>query len=137
MVTVYDVEPNKLIEITAKKLKEEYKLKKPEFVGIVKSGAHRERPPEQEDFWYIRCASILRKLYIKGNAGVRKLAHEYGGRKKRGVKPEKHYPAGRSTIRKAMQELERVGLLVKEGKGRKLSAKGRSFLDSMAKQAAG
>ncbi len=133
MVTVYDVEANKLIEKAAEKLKG-MKIAKPDFVGMVKSGAHAERPPQQENFWYIRCASILRQAYINEGIGISKLRRHYGGRKRRGLRPERHVPAGGSTIRKAMQELEKAGLLIKEKNGRILSPKGRKFLDMAAKE---
>ena len=136
MVTAYDVDPNKLIEKVAEKLKGE-KITKPAFVGLVKSGAHVTRPPEKEDFWYVRCASILRQIYIQGNTGTGRLRRHYGGPKRRGVKPQKHAPAGGSTIRKAMQELEKAGLLTKEKTGRVLSAKGRKLLDNAAKEVSG
>lgn len=133
MVTAYDVDPNKLIEKTAEKLKA-MKLTKPDYVSVVKSGAHAARPPEQPDFWYIRCASVLRQAYVKNLVGIRGLAEHYGGRKRRGRKPEKHVRAGRATIRKAMQELEKAGLLVKEKAGRAISPKGRALLDTVAKE---
>ena len=72
MVTVFDVEANKLIENAASKLKE-MKIAKPDFVGVVKAGSHAQRPPSQEDFWYIRCASILRQAYVNNKIGVQKL----------------------------------------------------------------
>jgi len=132
MVTAFDVEAGRLIEKAAKEL--EGKVEKPAFVGIVKSGAHAERPPQQEDFWFLRCASILRQAYINDEVGVARLRRHYGGRKRRGVRPARHYPAGGSTIRKALQQLEKSGYLVREKGGRKLSAKGRAFLDKVAKE---
>ncbi len=132
MVTVFDVDPNKLIANAAQKLKTE--VKKPAFVGIVKSGAHAERPPAQEDFWYVRCASILRQAYVQGTVGTQRLRRHYGGRKQNGVRPQHHVKAGGSTIRKAMQELEKAGLLTKLKVGRTISAKGRKFLDHCAKE---
>lgn len=134
MVTPFDVEANKLIETAATKLKE-MKISKPDFVGIVKSGAHAERPPSHEDFWYVRCASILRQAYIHETVGVQRLRKHYGGKKRRGVRPERHADAGGSTIRKAMQELETAGLLSKKEKvGRMLTPKGRAFMDKIAKE---
>ena len=133
MVTANDVEPNKLIEKAAAKLKE-MKINKPAFVGIVKSGAHASRPPQDEDFWYKRCASILRQAYVNQVIGISRLRRHYGGRKRNGVSPEHHKPAGGSTIRKAMQELEKAGLLTKQKVGRVLSPKGRKFLDAAAKE---
>lgn len=136
MVTVFDVEPNALIEKAAEKLKA-MKIAKPDFVGLVKSGAHVQRPPDSEDFWYVRCASIMRQIYINNSAGVVRLRRHYGGRKRRGRKPEKHAPAGGSIIRKALQELEKAGLLAKETKGRALTGKGRKLLDDAAKECVG
>lgn len=133
MVTAYDVDANKLIEGTAKKLSA-MKLEKPEFIGQVKTGAHCERPPEQANFWYVRCASVLRQIYVNQQIGTRRLSRHYGGRKRRGVKPERHAPAGGSTIRKAMQALEKAGLLIKEKDGRKITGKGRQLLDNVAKE---
>ncbi len=133
MVTAYDVEANKLIEKAAEKLKD-MQLTKPAFVGLVKTGAHASRPPQQENFWYIRCASILRQAYITDAVGSNRLRRHYGGKKRRGVRPARHAPAGGSTIRKAMQELEKAGLLAKQKIGRVLTPKGRKFLDSVAKE---
>ena len=133
MVTALDVEANKLIEKTAQKLKD-MKLEKPEFVSFVKSGAHAERPPESADFWYFRCASVLRQAYIRGNIGVNRLRTHYGGRTNRGVRPQHSKKSGGKIIRKAMQLLEKAGLLSKQKVGRILTAKGRKFLDGVAKE---
>ena len=38
-------------------------IEKPEFINYVKSGAHAERRPEQQNFWYLRLASLLRQAY--------------------------------------------------------------------------
>jgi small subunit ribosomal protein S19e len=133
MVTALDVDTNKLIERAAEKLKG-MKLEKPAFVGIVKTGCHVQRPPDQPDFFFIRCASILRQAYAKNVVGTGRLRRHYGGRKSRGVKPQRHAPAGGSTIRKAMQQLEKAGLMAKEKTGgRRLTAKGRALLDRAAK----
>lgn len=133
MVTALDVDANDLIGKVAEKLRE-MKVKKPDFVGVVKSGAHADRPPEDPNFWYMRCASILRQTYARTNVGTNRLRRHYGGRKNRGVRPQKHFDAGGSTIRKAMQEMERVGLLKKEKVGRSLTASGRKLLDGAAKE---
>jgi len=134
MVSALDVEPNRLIEKAAMKLKS-MRLEKPEYVGLVKTGAHVERPPQSEDFWYVRCASILRHAYINNNVGTGRLRRHYGARKSRGVKPQRHARAGGSTIRDAMQQLEKAGLLkkAKEG-GRTITAKGMALLDNAAKE---
>jgi small subunit ribosomal protein S19e len=137
MVTALDVDTNKLLERAAEKLKG-MKLEKPDFVGLVKTGSHNQRPPEQADFWYVRCASILRRAYVSGNVGTGRLRRHYGGRKSRGVKPQRFAPAGGSTVRKAIQQLEKAGLLAKEKTGgRKLTAKGMALLDRAAREVSG
>ncbi len=136
MVTALDVDTNRLMESVANKLKA-MKLEKPAFVGLVKTGSQKDRPPEQADFWYVRCASIMRHAYVRGAVGTNRLRRHYGGRKIRGVRPEHHRPSGGSTIRKAMQQLEKAGLLAKQKTGgRKLTAKGQALLDKAAKEVA-
>ncbi len=133
MVTVYDVPADKLIQKTAQKLKE-MDLNVPSWVPFVKTGVSRERRPEQDDWWYIRCASILRKVYINGPVGVERLRTAYGGRKNRGHEPEHFYKGSGNIIRTALQELERLGFIKRTPKGRVITPKGRSFLDNLAKE---
>ena len=138
MVTAYDVPANDLIAAAKEELKKNAAIKPPEWSQYAKSGAHKDRPPEQLDFWYIRSAALLRKLYVHDNYGVSRLRTEYGGKKNRGSKPEKHFPASGSVIRKILQQLEAAGYVAKDkrGKGRVLTPAGKKFLDSTAKQAA-
>jgi small subunit ribosomal protein S19e len=133
-MSVYDVEPQQLIEKVAQELKKFEELKPPEWIYFVKSGSHAERPPQQEDFWYIRCASLLRYLYINGPIGVSRLRHKYGGRKSRGVAPHRHRKASGNIIRKALQRLEKIGFVKTTKKGRELTPKGKSFLDKISAQ---
>ena len=128
------MEAKQLIERAAEELKKFEELKPPEWVHFVKSGAHAERPPQQEDFWYIRCASLLRYLYINGPKGVSRLRHKYGGRKSRGVAPHRHVKASGNIIRKALQKLEKIGFVKTTKKGRELTPKGRAFLDKLSNE---
>ena len=133
MVTGYDVEPSKLINAVAKRLKSENLVKPPEWASYVKTGSHKERAPEEPDFWYKRCASMLRKAYVYGPLGVSKLRKKYGGRKHRGSAGERKGIAGGSIIRKGQQQLEKAGLVEKKGTGRIVSKKGRALIDNIAK----
>jgi len=132
MVGIKDVEADKLIS----KLKEELKIFKeispPTWARFVKSGSHRERPPEQEDFWFTRTASILRRIYLNGPVGVSRLRSYYGGTKKKGSKPRHFRKASGNIIRKVLQQLEKANLIEKNKKGKKISPKGRKFLDKIA-----
>lgn len=135
MKSVYDVQADKVIKKTAERLKDIPEVKAPDWMEFAKSGAHRERPPEQEDFWYTRCASILRKLYLHSPVGVSRLRREYGGAKHRGVKPERFRKGSGSVAREALQQLEKAGFVGHTKKGRHITGKGKSFLDSAAKEA--
>jgi small subunit ribosomal protein S19e len=133
--TAYDVPADLLIERVARYLKEHLsdKVKLPPSLSLVKLGSHVERAPADPDWWYIRCASLLRKLYIKGPLGISRLSAAYGGGVKRGRRPERSRKAGRAVIRRALQQLEEVGFVEKVGKeGRALTRKGRGLLDSLA-----
>lgn len=133
MVTVFDAEPGKLVNKVAEKLKE-MKIPAPHYVGLVKTGPHAQRPPSDENFWFKRCASILRQIYVNQTVGVERLRRHFGGRKRGTMHREHHVPAGGSTIRKALQTLEKEGLLKKEKVGRTISAKGRKLLDGAANE---
>ncbi len=133
MVTVDDVDALKLVKKTAAKL-ETMGLPAPKWVGSVKSGPHVERLPQDDKFWYVRCASILRKAYVDGVIGVSRLRTHYGGRKNRGVRPEHHKRAGGNMIRKGLQALDKAGLLTKKKVGRVLSPKGHALLNAAAKE---
>ena len=138
MATIYDAELGEVVEKTAEKLKNIKEIKRPEWALFVKTGAHKERPPENRDWWYIRAASILKTIYLMGPIGVSKLRSRYGGKKNRGAMPEKFYKGSGSIIRKILQQLEKAEL-VKQGekgvhKGRIITAKGKSFLDKIASE---
>jgi len=132
MATVYDVPPNILIERVAEKLKEMKEFEPPSWAKYVKTGVHKERAPEREDWWFVRVAAVFRKVYINGPVGIERLRTAYGGRKNRGVKPEKFRKGSGAIIRKALQQLESAGFVEKTKDGRIVTPKGRSFLDKIA-----
>ncbi len=133
MVSVKDVPADVFIDRLYKYIKENVKeVEPPEWALYVKTGRSRERPPDNPDWWYIRAASILRKIYLYGPLSIKDLRRMYGGRKDRGVKPEHFYMAGGSIIRNILHQLEAAGLLEKRKEGRILTSKGRSLLDRIA-----
>jgi Ribosomal protein S19E (S16A) len=135
MVTVYDVPAEKLILKTAEKLKGNSNIVPPEWAEYAKTGRHTERAPAQDDWWYTRAASILRKLYVKGPMGSSKLAAEYGGFADKGSMPNRAVKGSRNIARKCMMQLEAAGYLLPTGKeGRKISPAGQSLLDNTAKE---
>lgn len=137
MATVYEIPADKLIEAVAKDLKENVKLERPEWATYVKTGTHVERLPENPDWWYVRAASIIRKIYINGPIGVQRLRTAYGGKKNRGYKPEKFMRAGGKNIRTILKEFDTLGYTLKVPGGRKITPTGQSYLDKIANQVAG
>ena len=132
--TIFTKNPVKFIPALAEALKNIEAFEIPEWAIYVKSGTSRERPPVDDDFWYIRTASILRQLYIKGVFGVGKLRTKYGSRKDRGGRPDKFKKSGGKIIRVILQQAEAAGLVEKVLRlqhGRRLTQAGRDLLDSI------
>lgn len=134
MATVKDVPAQIMIAEIAKDLKNNKNIKMPEFAKFVKTGCSRENAPQDKDWWYLRMASILRKVAINNKTTVNSLRTYYGGKKNRGVKPEEFRRAGGKIIRVCLQDLEKNGFVEKsvEKKGRIITPKGQKYLDKMA-----
>lgn len=131
MTTAFNVPAEELINEVAKKLQNDKTIVVPEENMFTRTGSSRENPPENNNWWHIRCASILRKIYIKDGIGVERLRAEYGGKRDRGSKPYKAVAGSGSIVRRALQQLEKAGYVKKiKGRGRVLTPKGRSFLDN-------
>ena len=127
------VEPLQLIRTTARYLKENKIVSMPKWVPFVKTGVSKDRPPSDPDWWYVRCAAILRKLYIHDKGlGVSRLRRMYGGRHRMGHRNPHFAPGSGSVIRKALQQLEGAGLVEKSKKGRVLTKKGRQLLEEIS-----
>ena len=129
MTTIYDVPADSIISEVAKELNENKKIAPPEWATFVKTGVHKERRPDNPDWWYVRCASILRKVYMDGPVGINSLKTYYGGKKDRGTAPEKFKKGSGAVIRGALHQLEDAGYVRKVGEGRLVTPEGKSFLD--------
>lgn len=136
MAIIYDVDPSELIEKTAVELKKIDTIAPPKWASFVKTSMHKERPPIRDDWWNVRTASILRKVYLLGPIGVSKLRVKYGGRKNRGYKTEHFYKGSGNIVRKILQQLQKAELIkfVEKGvhKGRSITPKGIKLLEGIA-----
>ena len=135
MVTLYDAPADELIEALAAELSG--RLEEPEWATFAKSGPDRELPPEQEDFWARRAASLLRTVAMNGPIGVEHLATKYGGTKdgtnRYSVAPSRRQDSSRKIIRTILTQLEDEGLIMtRDGEGRDITPEGQSLLDSTA-----
>lgn len=132
MAKAYDVPADILISRLADMLKSE-NIGKPDWASYVKTGSHAVRPPQDREWWYKRCASVFRKIYLHGPIGVNDLRIDYGGSKAVGYAFSHHRDAGGAVIRNAIQELEKLGYVEKvQGKGRVVSHQGMKKLDRLA-----
>ena len=132
MAKVYDVPADLLIGKLSDNLKNE-DIPAPSWIPFVKTGAHADKPPQDPDWWYTRCASILRKIYLRGPIGVNELRRIYGSGRPSGYGAAHHKSAGGAIIRNAIHGLETLGYLEKvEKKGRVISRQGMKKLDRLA-----
>ncbi|HEX5904538.1 MAG TPA: 30S ribosomal protein S19e [Candidatus Nitrosocosmicus sp.] len=132
MAKVFDVPANELISRLTDQLKKDKKINPPEWASYVKTGAHAEKIPQNRDWWYTRCASLVRKVYLHGPIGISDLKSYYGGRKRIGYNLDHHKDAGGAVIRNALQQLEASGYVEKKGKGRIISNEGMKRVDRLA-----
>ena len=134
MTTVYDVPADKLVMLVAEKLKKDKAIQMPKWAMDVKKGANKELPPQDSNWWLVRCASVLRQIYLNGPVGVSRLRTYYGGRVRRGAKPGRFRAASGKLIRVLVQ-LEQAGYVINPEKGKRgriISSKGQSFLDNIS-----
>jgi small subunit ribosomal protein S19e len=132
MTTVYDVPVDMFIRTVAEELKKQPEIEPPEWAAFAKTGVHKQMPPKNPDWWFVRTASILRRVYVDGPIGVERMRSIYGGKQDRGSKPYRFRKGSGSILRKALQQLEAAGFVTKDSKGRKISPAGASFLDGVA-----
>ncbi|MCL5873843.1 MAG: 30S ribosomal protein S19e [Candidatus Thermoplasmatota archaeon] len=135
MVNFKDIPPEMLIRELSNKLSKE--IQEPKWVKEVKTGQHKERGPNDADWYYIRVASLLRKVAVNSPIGIEKLASEYGGKVDRGSKAHHAGKGSRKVLRTALQDLEKMGYVLKNKKGRSVSSAGTKLLNAAAKTASG
>jgi len=134
MANIKEVDSQRLVKAVAQKLQQQ-NLPKPRYVDFVKSGAGRERIPEQPDFWYVRSAAILRQVYLNGPVGISRLRTYFGNRKRHvRIVKHHHYKGSGSIITDSLNALEKLGYVAKTNKGRVITSKGKSLLDKTANE---
>jgi ribosomal protein S19E (S16A) len=67
--SVKDVDQQEIVQRIAAFLKKSGKIKLPEWTDVVKLGKGKELAPINPDWYYVRTASIARRLYIRSPAG--------------------------------------------------------------------
>ena len=140
MSSVFELNAQEYNLKLAEALKSIPEFKQPEWADYVESGPAKERPIDEEDFWYKRSASILRQIYKKKIIGVSRLRTKYGTKKDRGMKPEKFRKGSGKIIRTILQQSDAAGFteIAKDLKGvksrrpgRQLTEKGKTFMGAI------
>jgi len=132
MVSFKDIPAEMLIEKIKLELKN--KVQEPSWALSVKTGQHKERGPYENDWYYDRLASVLRKIAILGPIGSIRLSAEYGGKVDRGSRRYHASTGSRKVIRQCMADLEKLGYITKSKKGREITSEGLKFLNSISKE---
>ncbi|GMH55438.1 hypothetical protein TrVE_jg10715 [Triparma verrucosa] len=132
-ITVRDIAPAEFIRAYAEHLKNSDKFELPNWADMVKTAVFKELAPYGDDWYYIRAASIARKIYLRPGTGVGALQKWYGGSYRRGTRTEHFRKANSGLIRAVLQGLEEMKVIEKAGaKGRKMTRVGQQDLDRIA-----
>ena len=139
MTTYHDVPADLLINDLSKRLEGNDAINAPEWTIFAKTGTHRENPPVQEDWWFVRSAAVLRKVAMKGPIGANHMAQLFGGPKDRGVKPNRAVSGSRKISRTILQQLTTAGFIANAHSttgnvitGKIITPSGQSLLDEAA-----
>mmetsp|Transcript_11964 Transcript_11964/g.18049 ORF Transcript_11964/g.18049 Transcript_11964/m.18049 type:complete len:161 (+) Transcript_11964:75-557(+) len=137
VTSVKDVEADKFITAFAQHLKRQGRFEIPKWADVVKTAKFKELPPNDPDWLYVRTASMVRKIYIRGGVGVGAFTKIYGGQHRRGVMTNTFARSSGKVARYILQQLEEMGLVEQdENGGRKITKEGQRELDTVAVQAA-
>jgi small subunit ribosomal protein S19e len=133
LLKIKSVPHEAFVLVLAERLKHDFnEIRPPAYAHFVKTSSTNFEPPKSFDWWYIRAASILRKLAVKGPMGVKDFTFEYSGKRKRGRRRE-HFALGASGhVRRILIQLEAAKLVEKQRRGRVLSKGGWDLLLGVA-----
>eukprot|EP00541_Cyclophora_tenuis_P015390 CAMPEP_0116560984 /NCGR_PEP_ID=MMETSP0397-20121206/11311_1 /TAXON_ID=216820 /ORGANISM="Cyclophora tenuis, Strain ECT3854" /LENGTH=158 /DNA_ID=CAMNT_0004087037 /DNA_START=45 /DNA_END=521 /DNA_ORIENTATION=- len=132
-ICVRDVSAPAFIAAYAEHLKNSDKFELPVWSDTVKTAVFKELAPYGDDWYYIRAASIARKVYLRPGIGIGQLQKWYGGSYKRGARTEHFRKAASGIIRSVLLQLEEMKVTEKlPGGGRRMSRVGQQDLDRIA-----
>ncbi|ESQ49903.1 hypothetical protein EUTSA_v10022439mg [Eutrema salsugineum] len=131
--TVKDVSPHDFVKAYASHLKRSGKIELPTWTDIVKTGKLKELAPYDPDWYYIRAASMARKVYLRGGLGVGAFRRIYGGSKRNGSRPPHFCKSSGGIARHILQQLETMNIVEIDTKGgRRITSSGQRDLDQVA-----
>ena len=112
--TVKDVPAQDFIVALAAHFKKSQKIELPVWHDLVKTGSFKELSPSDPDWYYIRAASVARKVYLRGGTGVGAFSKIYGGAGDNGTSPSHFARAARGLHRHILKQLADIDLVAKK-----------------------
>ena len=113
LITVKDVPADKFINAYAEHLKKTQKVQPMKGSGYIKTGVFKQMPPNSDDWFYVRAASLARVVYLRPEIGISTLRHVYGGRKNNGNAQYHHALASAKILRYTLQQLESANVVMR------------------------
>ncbi|KAL6013446.1 Protein component of the small (40S) ribosomal subunit [Asimina triloba] len=131
--TVKDVSPHDFVKAYAAHLKRSGKVELPDWADIVKTARFKELAPYDPDWYYIRAASMARKIYLRQGIGVGGFQKIYGGRQRNGSRPPHFCKSSGSIARHILHQLQKMSIIETDQKGgRRITSSGQRDLDQVA-----
>mmetsp|Transcript_18157 Transcript_18157/g.28070 ORF Transcript_18157/g.28070 Transcript_18157/m.28070 type:complete len:153 (+) Transcript_18157:431-889(+) len=133
-ICVRDVPARQFIDAYAEHLKNSDKFELPVWADTVKTACFKELAPYGDDWYYIRAASIARKVYLRPGVGVGQLQKWYGGNYRNGARTEHFRKASSGIIRSVLIQLQEMKVVepMPSGNGRQMTRVGQQDLDRIA-----
>ncbi|XP_059452614.1 small ribosomal subunit protein eS19x-like isoform X1 [Corylus avellana] len=131
--TVKDVSAHEFVKAYSAHLKRSGKMELPEWADIVKTAQFKEVAPYDPDWYYVRAASMARKIYLRGGLGVGSFRRIYGGSKRNGSCPPHFCKSSGAVARHILKQLTNIYIIdVEPNGGRKITSTGQRDLDQVA-----
>ena len=132
-ICVRDVTAAAFIKAYAEHLKNSDKFSLPVWADTVKTAVFKELAPYGDDWYYVRAASIARRVYLQPGVGVGQLVRWYGGKHRRGCRTEVFRKASMGIIRSVLKQFEEMKVTeILENGGRRMTRVGQQDLDRIA-----
>lgn len=132
-ICVRDVGAVSFIKAYAEHLKNSDKFDLPVWTDTVKTGVFKELAPYGDDWYYIRAASIARRVYLRPGVGMGQLQKWYGGSYRKGTRTEHFRKSSSGIIRSVLLQLEEMKVVEKlPTGGRRMTTVGQQDLDRIA-----
>ena len=112
--TVKDVPAQEFVSALAAHFKKTQKLNVPAWHDLIKTATYKELCPQDPDWYYVRAASVARKIYLRGGIGVGAFQKIYGGAKSNGSRRPHFAKAAAGIHRNILKGLTEIDLVAKK-----------------------